>query len=258
MCNFMKTGLIILFALFLTSSAFADCEDTGIRVFPEGETLGQNSIIVLEGYAESQKIILGLNKKYPVYFKSGEKKVNLMVKEICIGQYYLTQALLTPETKLESGLEYTLCIDSLPNQEAFTRYNYKSNKLEFIKYKVVDRSDTDNPILLSKPKVLKKILEFYGCGDVDFVVFDFHVKDSSDLIIKTIVKNLASGKESAYYLEPRNNQIYVGHDMCSGAFVFDNSSKYEVEFSILDTSGNLTLWTGERIKFTKPTNKMTH
>ena len=47
--------------------------------------------------------------------------------------------------------------------------------------------------------------------------------------------------------------------MCSGAFDFEeNSNNYEVEFSFMDASGNLTSWTGERIKFTKPTKETNH
>ncbi len=45
--------------------------------------------------------------------------------------------------------------------------------------------------------------------------------------------------------------------MCSGAFDFEEGDNYEIEFSIIDASGNLTAWTGDRIKFTKPTDTNT-
>ena len=47
----------------------------------------------------------------------------------------------------------------------------------------------------------------------------------------------------------------VGHARCSGAFNFENGNNFEVEFSFMDASGNSTVWTGQRIKFTKPTKE---
>jgi hypothetical protein len=41
--------------------------------------------------------------------------------------------------------------------------------------------------------------------------------------------------------------------MCSGAFEYDESNDYEIEFSFMDASGNVKNWTGDRIKFTRPT-----
>ena len=87
------------------------------------------------------------------------------------------------------------------------------------------------------------------------VDFDFPVTDSSEVTIKTTVKNIKSRIETTYFIMPRNNQIIVGHGMCSGAFTFDESNDYEVEFSFMDSSGNQTSWVGDRIKFTKPTDK---
>ena len=47
---------------------------SSLRVYPQTETLKQNSLIILEGYGESQKIATGLNKKYPIYLQCGNKK----------------------------------------------------------------------------------------------------------------------------------------------------------------------------------------
>ena len=40
--------------------------------------------------------------------------------------------------------------------------------------------------------------------------------------------------------------------MCSGGFDFGNANKFEVEFSFMDTSGNMTAWSGNKIKFNRP------
>ena len=254
----MKQLLTIIIGLFWTVTSYADCAGTGLWVFPSGQTIKQNSIFILDGYAESQHVILGLNKKHNIYLKSGNKKIKLLVTEIRVGQFFLTQAVLKPETELEAGIEYTMFIDSLPKYESFNKYNRTTKKYEPVSYKVIAGKDTEKPQLLTKPKELKKTLVYYGCGPSIHVVFSNPAKDISDIIVKTTVKNLKTGKETTYYIEPDGDKIKVGHGMCSGAFVFDDSTNYEVEFSFMDSCGNLTTWAGERIKFTKPTKQTDH
>ena len=251
----MRQLITIIIGFFWTVSAYADCRSEGIYVFPSGQTIRQNSILILEGYASSQKVILDLNKKFHIYLKSGNKKVNLIVKEIRVGQFQLTQAVLTLETQLEAGIEYELFIDSLPKTESLIRYNDKTRNYEPIKFTVVSGIDTDKPVLTSRPKEIDKSYVLFGCGPAMSVNFEFPIKDSSEVIIKTTVKNIKSGTETTYYIASDNNQIEVRHDMCSGAFTYDANYEYEVEFSFMDASGNLTEWTDKRIKFTKPTDE---
>ena len=248
----MKKLLLIIAGLFLTASVYADCAWTGLWVFPNGQTIKQNSIFILDGYLESQKVILELNRKYNIYLMSGQKKVKLLVAETCVGQFELTQAVLRPETELVAGLEYTMVIDSLPQYESIKKYNYTTHKYEPLTYKVIAEKDMEKPQLSARPKELKKSLEYFGCGPAIYVVFSNPAKDKSDIIVKTTVKSLKTGKETTYYVKPDGDKINVGHGMCSGAFEFDDGNKYEVAFSFMDSSGNLTAWTGKRIKFTRP------
>lgn len=250
----MKTLLTCILGFFCTISVFADCAGTGLWVFPNNKTINQNSIFVLTGYAESQHVIVALNKKHPVYLKSGRHKIQLLVSEICIGQFYLTQAILKPESPLEAGLEYILCIDNLPEYEHLDRYNSMTESYEPISYAVSNIVDTNKPELLTQAKEIKKTIHYYGCGPAKYVVFSNPATDSSAIIIKTTVKNLKTRKETTYYVEPNQKVINVGHGMCSGAFTYvDDDEHYEIEFTYMDSSGNLTPWAGERIKFTKPT-----
>lgn len=251
----MKQLLTVTIGIIWTLTANADCAGTGLWVFPGGQTIKQNAIFVLHGYAQSQHVILGLNKKHNIYLKGGRKKIRLLVTETHVGQFYLTQAVLKPESELEPGVEYTMYIDSLPKYESFEKYNSITHKYEPVKYKVVTGKDTEKPDVTTKAKELKKTLVHYGCGPSIHVVFSNPAKDKSDLIVKTTVKNLKTGKQTTYYIEPDGDKIKVGHGMCSGAFDFDEGTYYEVEFSFMDASGNLTAWTGDRIKFTKPTKE---
>ncbi len=75
MHNNMKLLFIILTLLISTINALADCTGTGIYFWPLSQTIKQNSRIVIEGYSGSQHVIHGLNKKYPIYLKSGDIKL---------------------------------------------------------------------------------------------------------------------------------------------------------------------------------------
>jgi hypothetical protein len=254
----MKLLLLVLIGFLCTATGYADCTFTGFQVFPNGPTIRQNSIFVLEGYGDSQRVISGLNQTYSIYLKSGQKKIKLLVTEICVGQYQLTQAVLKPETALEAGRGYTLYIDDLPKNENVNPRQETAHRYDLATYMVIPETDLKKPELYGKPKELKKTLVHYGCGPSVHVVFSNPAKDKSDILVKTTVKSLKTGKQTTYYIKPEGNKIKVGHGMCSGAFDFDESQAYEVEFSFMDAAGNLTAWTDEPIKFTKPTQQTNH
>ena len=248
----MRHILTLILGILGTISVYADCSGSGLWVFPIESTIKQNSIFILDGYSESQEVILKLNKKHNIYLKNGDKKIKLIVTEICVGEFFLTQAVLKPETELDAGLEYIMIIDSLPTYQSFNRYNNVTKEYEPVKFKVLSEKDTVKPLIYSRPQVLTKSLQHFGCGPSIHVIFSNPTKEIPDIIVKTTVKNLKTGKETTYYIMPKGYTIEIGHGMCSGAFNFDKGNNYEVEFSFMDSCGNITNWSGERIKFTKP------
>lgn len=251
----MKKLALILLGVFFTLSSKADCSMNGIWVFPTKSVVKQNTIIMINGYSMSQSIIKGLNKEYKIYLQSGNDIVKLNTLEINVGQFGITQAILKPESKLIAGLIYRLKIDNLPNWETLSRYNPDKSKSEPIDYEVLPEIDTEKPTFTSQAKELKKTLVYYGCGPSENVVFNCPIIDSSEFLIRATVKSLKTGVKTSYYIEPIKKQILIGHGMCSGAFSFNNGNDYEIEFSILDSSGNTQNWTTKPIKFTKPTDK---
>lgn len=237
----------------MTVDGFSKCASSGLSFWPDGQTINENTIFVIEGYAVSQKIITELGTTYKVYLKSDGQIVDLKVQETLVGQFNLTQAILRPEQKLTVGLDYELIIENLPepNNEIY-RYNSFTSQKEKVKWTVVAGKDTIVPAWIIIPKFKNGTYKEYGCGPDIFANFTFSATDNSEYLIKTTVKNLSNGKETSYYLRGKENIIAIGHGMCSGAFNFYKDDKFEVEFSLLDASGNLTKWTGDRIKFKRP------
>ncbi len=242
----MKTIFSIACSLLLAGNLFADCQMSGLFVFPKGNTIRQNPVFVLDGFGFSEHTIEGLNKDYPVYLQAGDIKVPLIVREMHKGQFELTQAVLVPADTLIAGLAYSLRIDGMPAYDNLDRHSGGGT------WTVIEGFDTLTPVMNARPKEMKKILELYGCSPVSYVVFNCPVMDGSELIVRTTVKNLKTGMETVYYIETDGMEIKVGHDMCLGAFKFNDGDRYELEFDFMDASGNVLAWSGPRIQFKKP------
>jgi len=247
----MKALITFFTALFFYSTALGDCADNILSAFPSGNTIKQNSIFVLNEYAWNAKIIKGLNQQYPIYLKCGDEKIKLIVKEIHVGQFNESQAIVFPEKQLVDGHEYTMCIDNLPEGEALKRFNEQTQVYEPIVYKVSHGKDILKPIIASSPELIDKTYKRFGCGPSAFAVFKYSVIDSSEIIVKVKLKNVKNGDEKIYYVEASEGNICVGYSMCSGAFHFDDGIYYNVTFSFMDASGNIIDWDDD-IGFFKP------
>lgn len=230
----------------------ADCGSNYLLVYPTSDTVPKNSLFILEGYAMTQRVISGLNKEYPVYLEANNKKIKLLVKEILVGEFYLTQALLKPEFPLEKDVVYTLKIDNLPSYERIEKYDYTTKKYKPITFVATGLSDTISPVIQKNPVEIRKNYVAFGCGPQKLVVFDCPVLDSSDVFVRTTVKDIASGKSTTYILTTTGNQIAIGHGMCSGEFYFGGGDKYEVSFVFMDQCGNFTKAT-PAVQITEPT-----
>ena len=110
-----KLNLLLIF-LAIATNLMAKCGGSELSFFPFGEEITQNTIFMVEGY-HSKNIIDSLNKKYPIYLRSGNQKIKLMIFEKQIGQYGLSQVLLKPVELLKVGVEYEIVIENYPVNE---------------------------------------------------------------------------------------------------------------------------------------------
>ncbi len=237
----MRILLIVILSVFTINLVSADCSGNGLWAFPNTKTIKQNSIIVLTGYYRSQNIVTSLNKKYPIYLESEGHKVKLNVKSIYKGMFELTQAVLEPEEELISGRTYILIIDRLGKFKSslLTKWNSELGKNEPIRWKVESGIDIQKPQLLGQPELVDNRMYLYGCGPAIYADFKIKAKDESDLLIKTELVDLESGKSNIYLLSfSKTDTLSVGHGMCLGAFDFKENGKYKIRFSLMDVCGN--------------------
>ncbi|WP_341227939.1 hypothetical protein [uncultured Arcticibacterium sp.] len=251
----MRLSKLILFLFLTSSSVFAYCGDSGIWVFPNDRKLNKNPVFIVEGFARSQKAILSLNKEHKIYLKSGNSKVDLVVLETLIGDFQLTQAVLKPEVELIPGLVYSLEIDNLKNPEILRRFNFETKKFESIEFIVGEELDLKKPRIKRKPQVSEEVLTYWGCGKEVKVIFDFKVKDDSEVVVRALVRNRMTGKETEFYVSLINDKMVLGKNMCSGAFLFEEEVRYEAEFVVMDASGNKTAYSRKPINLSRPAKR---
>lgn len=251
----MNPRLHLFFLAFgFSLKTLADCTGSGLYFWPSNGQLLENPMLMIEGYANSQEIIHQLNQDHRIYLRSDQESVSLTVQEICVGQFYLTQALLVPERSLKPGSTYQLVIENTPDDlNPLRTWNSSTASYEPVQWTVIAGTDTIAPTWTQKPDESKKTLVRYGCGPSMHVHFNFAIYDESPLLIKATVIATKSKKSTSYYLDATDlTSVAIGHGMCSGAFTFDETD-YTVSFDLLDGSGNQSTWEYEPVKFSRPT-----
>lgn len=231
-------NLLFVFAALLSSFVVsAKCASNGLTVFPHGNTIAPQGIIMIEGYARSQDVINGLGKQHAVYLKSKSHTVKLLVQEVLVGEMQLTQAILKPATSLRKGETYQLHIGNLPADESLVLHN-EDGTTSPISWKVADAPP--KPMLTSAPKYVDQSYIEYGCGPSVYMNFMVPVHNATPFLVKATVKT-ENGTEHSYYIQPEaDGRAQLGHGMCSGAFVFMPGIKYTASFALLAAGGELS------------------
>jgi len=243
----MKRLILLFIILTINFSAKAECTSSGINVWPTQQNISTNSIFVIEGYAQSQELIRQLNKKNKVYLKCSSEIIPIKVLRILEGQYSLTQAILKPEKDLQIGKTYELHIDNLGM--------FDIDEYKVVKWTVNSENEIEKPEWNCEPTLKNKSFIAFGCGPAMYVDFCGTVKDKSPTLIYAKVIDKNKNTSSEYFLTSENQKISIGHGMCSGEFSFDESTNYEVQFGLMDASGNENLTLTEPIEFSSPTEK---
>lgn len=223
------------------------CSFAGINIWPQQQFISTNSIFVIEGFSHSQNLIRELNKKNKIYLTCGTELIGIQIVKILKGQFSLTQAILKPEQELSIGKTYELHIDSLDR--------FDKNEFKTFKWTVNNSADKETPSWRNEPSYKGKNYTAFGCGPEKYVNFCGNYSDNSPTLIYAKVFDKTKNTSSDYFLTSNNDNLALGHGMCSGEFSFDKETKYEVQFGLMDASGNENFNMTEPISFTSPTKE---
>lgn len=243
--------LIMLLLLFAATDVFSTCSWGGIWVWPESDSINSNGIIVIEGYESSMETVKSIGVSFPAYLQSENHKVLLQRMTYNEGGYRLNQVLLKPTETLQVGETYMIVVEGVENS-IIGSINPDVSQEKRKKWVVRSLLDTIHPTCATLPVETGKELRYYGCGLAIYVHFSLAVADVSDCLVKAIVTDKKSKNITTYFLHLKDGSISVGHSMCSGAFDLDIGRRYEVEFQLMDASGNVGAPFGNKIAFTAP------
>lgn len=241
----MKTTITFLFFLwsfFLGNEVFADCASEFMMALPNKGKLHVGEVIILEGCGESQKVIRGLGTEHPVFLESSEHLVKLEVKDINLGMYEMSQAILVPTEHLEVGKLYHLRIDHLTDRQEklLIQRNVDTFENEPILWFIEEDVDSEEiPIWKSKPVFIESNSHPTGCGPTMSSSFRLHLEPKRNFYVKVELKNLSDGTVNSYYIPVTETQfISIGHGMCYGPFSYKPKIEYQIRFNPLSIYGH--------------------
>ncbi|UTW60988.1 hypothetical protein KFE98_13275 [bacterium SCSIO 12741] len=235
----MKYRLIVLLAL-LPYLGLADCTGDGFWVYPADGILREDGWIMIEGYAESRRMIDSINASYQLTLESEGHQVKMQVMAHYRGQYSLDQVLVKPMEKLKVNETYTLHIATSKGEKIrnLSHFNPRTDEYEPLQWTVEKSPVNRMPSWPQKPKWAKHEVNWYGCGPAVYTVFDLGYLNKGTWVKVELVE-LETQTKSEFYLRvnPRDGLLYIGHGMCSGAFNFKQKHGYKVRFGLLSYSG---------------------
>lgn len=240
----MKYLLFFIIGFMTCFGVKAECSAEGLSFYPAGKHVTPASVFVVEGYLNSQSQIHKIGKDILLYLSAGDGRIQLTVADLCISDFYLTQAILKPETNLEPGKEYSLEVVSLNKKEKLNPYLLTKEK-----YKVEIPGKPVDLKFNAPPEIVSKNYVPFGCGPAKSVNFNLNT-NLLPALVKATLTNKKNGNTSSYYLKPNEFGILeIGHGMCSGAFTFYPNEEYTVSFDLVDSEGNITAWQGKPVEF---------
>lgn len=249
----------ILSCLFIAISFFGHgkCAYSSLTVWPGTEHIRQNSWFVLQGYGGFQEILDSVNLKYPVYLVAEDHEVKLTEINKYVSAFKLTQLVMRPEEDLHAGKTYKLVIDYLDkyDKDRLTRYDEIKDKYVPLTWYVLAGKDTTKPILKVPPTLKNKVVQWFGCGPAVNAIFTLQAQDGSDVVAFVEVQEIGKNIVNAFLVDFNNNEITVGQNMCSGAFVYERHKKYKVRFKLFDLCGNQSDEPTAWIDITSPYDK---
>jgi len=234
--------LLFLFPLLWANFIQAQCGQDYISLFPKGETIQANGLIVIEANGMAQKVVNELTFLHPIYLQSGSHKVYLTLKESRTGQVDETQILLRPESALVAGGKYELKVEGLEADEKkfFQREDEEGNSF-FISWRVASEEYIELPVWKSLPKFGGLMHDKQGeCERTVYATFGVEIEAAYETLVKTEVFDITANTNSVYYLQANERGLWVGCEYRGGAFDLVENHNYKVRFDVLDAVGNAT------------------
>ena len=254
----MSRGVFAV-VLLLASAAAAKCSPDGLFVFPTaGSVIPTNSRFILEGVGKEKARVERLSQHAA---ESGEDLVLKAVDDVVIvklgktkGVDYWTSdmnrvaVVLTPNRPLIPHRQYTLLIDKLlPGYQMLN--DTGMDTMTWTTGGNPDKSikDPNDPRLTGVDKTAPKyqvkpaVAEGYYRKDSNESYLKLRTtlaEEAAAYFVVTLKRARGASAEQRYPVPINGGEASVGHDACSGSFVFEDGRAYKMTIETFDSAGN--------------------
>ncbi len=244
----MRNTILLLIALINFNLAFSKCRASEINFYPLKKEISLNPIFIIEGYGNAQEKIKSFEERKVFLESEHGDLIELKLVEVLVGEKKLMQAIFKPVISLKKNTTYYLSYDNQTKEEKkfeLVRWTYSPTKRERVQWR------TSN---LSKNKSLSKSVNFIYSGNT-FSDYDHTESANAKFLIKaelspiywvkTEVVSTKTNESTIYYLyvNETDEELRIGHNICSGAFSYNSKGRYKVRFTPMNLDGKSTLTT---------------
>jgi len=229
-------GCLVALAVFARSTpATALCAGgTSFGVFPPtGEALPTNGRIVLElvGFEGLD----GQSPWWPMELRSGTERIALNEVASFVGASRVRQVVLQPARGLRPNARYELYAS---DEHLPMSVRPGSHAAEPFAWTTSAAADHTVPRWRSAPRSGAGVYRLLGCGTEVSVGVSVSVGGEEPVQLLAEVTPAGSVRAATYMLRPRNGQVEIGHDMCSGPFDLEPGRHYSLRLTAVDAAGN--------------------
>ncbi|HYI01239.1 hypothetical protein [Hyalangium sp.] len=231
---------LCLLAILLPRIVLAMCGSQSLTVWPAlDHALPANGQVVLQGYGHFEAPVATIAERSP-RLVADKDEVPLRVVAVYRGEMNLTQAVLQPERPLQPGQRYTLHLtqpEGASSPPLPTETQSKSGNAP-IAWTVTD-ADVKPPRWRAAPRKKGASAERMGCGPSIHVHVSASVDEEGPQVhVLAEVRRADGGEPVRFRLTPGEEQVHIGHGMCSGAFQLKEGMRYTVRLVAVDMAGN--------------------
>jgi hypothetical protein len=249
----MSRALFVL-SLLAATAASAKCSPSGLFVFPTpGSVIPTNSKFILEGVGkETKRVEALLGNGEDLVLKAVDDVVIVKVGKTKGVDYWTSEmnrvaVVLVPTRPLIPHRQYTLLIDKLmPGYQVLNETG-----LETMTWttgggdkNIKDQNDprvTGVDKTPPKYQVKPAVAEGYYKKDSNESYLKLRTtlaEDAAAYFVVTVKRARGASAEQKYPVPINGNEAALGHDACSGSFLFEDGRAYKITIDTYDSAGN--------------------
>lgn len=241
------------FCLLLASVAAAKCQPDGLFVFPTpGSVIPTNSRFILEGVGKEKARVERLSSGEDLVLKAVDDVVIVKIGKTKGVDYWTSDmnrvaVVLVPNRPLIPHRQYTLLIDKLLpgyqvlNETGLETMTWTTGGGDKNVKDVNDPRVTGIDKTAPKYQVKPAVAEGYYRKDSNESYLKLRTtlaEDAAAYFVVTLKRARGATTEQRYPVPINGGEASLGHDNCSGSFVFDDGRAYKITIDTFDSAGN--------------------